>query len=189
MQIKPEQNTAASSIAELVANKIGSNRAVHPATAISACARLAGSFMMRSFNFKLDDITPGTVMLSEEANQKGPNLINVLGGMLSSMGVVPNSNKLNTASNAQANLSFLESMQLLQNDAFSIMKQNSLTEEEMAYSCAMATAFIIKECKNDLEVETGFHTAVYCFIEGSKTCPPKLDVAEKKKKGLFGFWK
>jgi hypothetical protein len=59
----------------------------------------------------------------------------------------------------------------------------------MAYSCAMATAFIIKECQNELQAESGFHTAVFSFIEGCKTYPPEFGVSQPKKKSIFKFWK
>jgi len=69
------------------------------------------------------------------------------------------------------------------------MQQNKLDIEQMAYACAMATAFIIKECQKNLAVETGFHTAVYGFIEGSKTYPPDYGTIQHKKKSIFKFWK
>jgi hypothetical protein len=54
------------------------------------------------------------------------------------------------------------------------MKKHSLDFEGMAFACAMATGFIIKECSKDMLPESGFHTAVYSYIEGSKTYPPEL---------------
>ena len=63
MNIKPEQQIAAGEIVDLIAEKIGTNRQIHSATAIAAGARLAGSFLFRSFGFKLGDIKPGTAVL------------------------------------------------------------------------------------------------------------------------------
>lgn len=70
-----------------------------------------------------------------------------------------------------------------------IISQNNLGYEQMAYSCAMATAFNIKECRYDLPAESGFHTAVYGFIEGSKTYPPEFRISQLKKKSIFKFVK
>ncbi len=180
MQITEAQNKAAGSIVELIVSRIGNNRQIQPGTAIAACARLAGSFMFRSFNLKLNNVSPGSVVLSEEANEKGPVLINVLGGTLNNFGINPDPVKMNSTSNADSNLSFLETLERLQDQAQVIMSQNNITQEQMAYSCAMATAFIIKECQNDLPVESGFHTAVYSFIEGSKTYPPDYVDSQSK---------
>lgn len=189
MQITEGQTKAAGSIVELIAGKFGTDRQIHPGTAIAAGARLAGSFLFRSFNFKLSNASPGSPVLSEQANEKGPVLVNVLGGVLNNLGVSMDTDKMNTASNVESNFTFLETLQHIQDQAHEIMHQNNLDQEQMAYSCAIATAFIIKECRNDLPVESGFHTAVYGFIEGSKTFPPDLKSPKPSKKSIFKFWK
>ncbi len=189
MQITTEMNKAAGSIVDLIANRIGEKREIHPATAISAGARLAGSFLFRSFNLQLNNASPGTAVLSEQANEKGPVLIGILGSVLESFGVNPDPGKMKSTSKAESNLNFMEIIDRLQNPAQELMNQYSLGQEQMAYCCAMATAFIIKECQGQLPVESGFHTAVYGFIEGSKTYPPDLSVSQPKKKSIFKFWK
>jgi hypothetical protein len=129
------------------------------------------------------------VVLSEEANEKGPVLINVTGWILDNLGININPEKANVASTTESNLNFLDCLNLLQNKAAAIMNKHKLDFEQMAYSCAMSTAFLIKECQNDLPVESGFNIAIYSFIEGSKTYPPELSNPDPKKKGFFSFWK
>ena len=180
MQITKEQNQAAGSIVELIATEIGNNRQIDPETAIVAAARLAGSFMFRSFNFNLNNASPGSAFLSEEANEKGPVLIDVLVGTLNNFEVNLDSDKMNSNSNEESKLTFLETLLHIQDQAKVIMNQNNLTQEQMAYACAMATAFIIKECQNDLAAESGFHTAVCGFIEGSKTVPPEFGTSKSQ---------
>lgn len=174
MQITDNHNKAANDIIELISATIGTNRQVHSATAISACARIAGSMMYRSFNFKINDVKPGTVMLSNEANEKGPQLINVVGNMLTHFGFPPKRELMETNPKAESNLSFLDTMDKLQAPTYSIMMSNNLDFEQMSYACALATAFIIKECRNDLNLESGFNTAIWGFMDGTKTCPPVL---------------
>ena len=82
MNITPEQNKAVGEFVELIAAKIADGRAVHSETAIAVCARLSGSLLLRSFNFELEAWEPGAALLSEEANQKGPELINTMLGFL-----------------------------------------------------------------------------------------------------------
>lgn len=189
MNIANEQNKAAVEITELIANNFGTNRRIHPGTAISAGARLAGSFVFRSFNFNLNDIKPGTAVLSEQANEKGPILINVLGASLSNFGLNLDKDLISKSSKVDSNISFIETMNNIQSAAHDIMKQNNLNYEQMAYACAMATALIIKECKAELSIESGFNTAIYGFIEGSKTCPPLLNTNTSVKKRFLKFWK
>ncbi len=97
--------------------------------------------------------------------------------------------KLNESPKTDSNLNFLDTLKLLQNKASVIMTQNTLDFEQMSYSCAMATSFLIKECQHDLTVASGFNTAVFSFIEGSKTYPPELSNSNSKKKSIFAFWK
>ena len=69
------------------------------------------------------------------------------------------------------------------------MNKNKLNFEQMAHAFAMAAAFLIKECQQDLPVESGFNTAIYGFIEGSKTYPPEFLSPAVKRKNIFRFWK
>ena len=54
---------------------------------IGSVARMAGSFLFRSFGLALSGIQPGSVVLSEQANEQGPRLIQILGGVLENLGV------------------------------------------------------------------------------------------------------
>jgi hypothetical protein len=189
MQIPAPEQKAADEMIELIAKELGKNRAVHPGTAISSCARLSGSFMFRSFDVPAKNIAPGTVVLSEKANEKGIELFNILGNILHSVGIALDQNKLNGSSKVESQLQFLDTLKLLQDKVALIMNQNNLSFQQMAFSCAMATAFIVKECQRDLVVEISFNTAVYGFIEGCKTFPPAFSIPTAKKKGIFTFWK
>ncbi len=189
MQITEQQHSAANAIIELIASDLGKKRAVHPGTAIASCARLAGSFMFRSFNHHLKNLPPGSAILSEVANEKIPELINVMVWTLENLEVSIDTKKLENNKETESNLNFLDTLNRLQNKAATIMNQNKLNFEQMAFSCAMATAFIIKECQKDLDPERGFNTAVFSFIEGCKTYPPEINSPTGKKKGIFSFWK
>lgn len=52
-------------------------REIYSTEAFSSTVRLAESFLFRSFNFKINEAKPGTIMLSEEANNKGSQLVNI----------------------------------------------------------------------------------------------------------------
>ncbi len=189
MQISKEQHRAAEEMLELIATALGKNRAVHAATAIASCARLAGSCMFRSFNHQMTTAAAGTVVLSEVANEKVPLLINVTGYTLDNLGITIDQKDLEKSVAATSNLGFLETLTLLQHKAAAIMDKNKLDYEQMAYACALSTAFLIKECERDLPAPAGFNTAIYGFIEGSKTYPPEFADTVPKKKSIFTFWK
>lgn len=175
MQISEAQDNAAGEFVELIAARVGRERAIHPQTAIACAARLAGSLLLRSFNLNIAGVEPGSVILSNEANEKGPDLINVAGSMLDSMGVSLDREKLGQAPSEggeQPRLTVEQSLALLQDEALAIAKQNGLNLEQAAHAAAMATAFIVKESARSVSAEDGFNLAIYGFIEGSKTVPP-----------------
>lgn len=178
MQISEAQNAAAGEFVDLIAGRVSSGgRAIHPETAIAGSARMAGSLLLRSFHLGVESEEPGVVLLSNEANEKGPMLFGILAGYLAQSGVLLNRALLGgeaTSRGAAPHLSVLESLALLQDDAIRIAKYNNLSLEEAAQAAALATGFIVKECAGNIGAETGFNVAMFSFIEGSKTVPPPL---------------
>ncbi|RBP48257.1 hypothetical protein DES53_1011058 [Roseimicrobium gellanilyticum] len=174
MQISEAQHKTAGELVELIAARLGSGRAVHPHTAIASSARLAGSLLLRSFNLNIHDVTPGTVVLSNEANEQGPQLVNIFGSLLQHFGVQFDPAKLggDHKRGEDPELTTLQSLSLLQDEAMEIARKNAVPLKEAAHAAAMATAFIAKECTKDVGAETAFNIAVHGFIEGSKTSPP-----------------
>ena len=174
MEITDNQNKAVNDIVEMVVSIIGNgSREIDTTEAISSSARLAGSFLFRSFDFKIDDAKPGTALLSEEANTKGPQLVNITHAVLQNMDIQIDNNKMSNNSQQQSESNFVDVIGKVQTPALAIMKKNDLSFEQMAQSAAIATAFIIEQSKN-IAPEAGFETAIYHYIEGSKTFPPEF---------------
>jgi hypothetical protein len=172
MNISKEQNEAVNDIVELIASKLGNEtRELNIVDAISTCGRLAGSLLFRSFNFEIENAKPGSVMLSENANIKGPELINITHFVLQNFGITIDNQKMNGSSGEETKIEFLDAINLVQNQALEIMDKYKLSYEQLAHSTAIATAFIIQQSPN-IPAETGFGKAIYHYIEGSKTYPP-----------------
>jgi hypothetical protein len=175
-QLSKLQLEAAGPFTDLIANRLGGEgRAVQTETAIASISRIAGSLMLRSFNFDLQKPEPGTVILSAEANTKGPELINIAASIIQRLGFELDAARARGKGRGrEPSLSFLQSMTLLQTPALQICKDKGLTHEQGAQSAAVATGFIVKECARSIDVEVAFNVAVYGFIEGSKTVPPRI---------------
>jgi len=192
MQITEAQNKVAGQLVDLVAESLGAGRAVHPETAIASSARLAGSLLFRSFSLNIQNVEPGTVVLSNEANEQGPQLINILGAMLQHLGVSLDAQKLRKhpkSRGREPELSVLQSLSLLQEGALKAASEGGLQLKEAAYAAAVATAFIVKECAKDIGSEIGFNIATYGFIEGTKTAPPRLGPERgAEKKPWYKLW-
>jgi len=194
LNISDAQNRATGEFVDLVANKIGSGRAIHPETAISSAARLAGSLLLRSFNLSIGSVEPGTVLLSNEANEKGPLLVGTVAAFLSKSGISLDKSLLGgeqSKRGAEPNLTVLQTLSTFQEDALQISSKNGLSLEEAAQSAALATGFIVKECAGNIGAEVGFNVAAYGFIEGCKTAPPVLShlaSTSQKKKPWYKAW-
>lgn len=193
MNISTAQHKAAGELIDLVASKLSSNRAVHPETAIATAARLSGSLLFRSFKLKVQ-AQPGTIVLSNEANEEGPELIGIMAAMLRHFQVNLDQERLKEKFSIEENaprLSLIESLNLLQEDAIRITGENGLALKEAAQSSAIATAFLIKECATNIPPEVGFNIATYGFIEGCKTVPPSMDdnsSSSVEKKPWYKLW-
>ena len=177
MHISEAQHKTASEFVELIASKLGSERAVHPETAIAGAARLAGSLLYRSFGLNIHDVRPGDVCLSHEANEEGSRLVKVLAATLEHFEVSLKQEQLGGDPHPRGGapkLSVLQSLTLMQEEAMRIAQGSGLELKEAACACAMATAFIVKECAKDIGAEVGFNIAAFGFVEGSKTVPPVL---------------
>jgi hypothetical protein len=188
MNILEKQNKATGEVVDLIASTIGQNREVHSATAIATSARLSGAFLFKSFGLNIEGAKPGTAVLSNQANEEGPELINVIGTVLSNLGVTIDKAKMESAEIQKSEIDFLQSLNVTQTKASEIRNKYGLKDKEMAIVCAMSTAFIIQQCQNDLNVESGFNTAVYGLIEGSKTVPPKMAELTTEQKKWYKFW-
>lgn len=194
MNITPAQHNAAGELVDLIASSVGKNRAVHPETAIASAARLSGSLLFRSFNLHLKALAPGAVVLSQEANEKGPILINTVASFLSTSGVSLDQQKLGgqeTLRGESPRLDVVDSLSQLQERAFEIMANNHLSLEQAAQAAALATGFIVKECAAQIGAEIGFNVAAYGFVEGCKTVPPtnaRSAVVPSGAKPWYKFW-
>lgn len=175
-EINQNQLDAAGPLINIIVERTGRDRLVDPAIAISTAALMAGSFLLRSFDLELDRMEPGTAILSEQADRRGPILINVLATVLEHIGVEIEDNKLQSAGDAMAGpaLSLLEAQEQVEPEMFATANEYGLSLERLAQACAIAVAFLIRDCAGKLDPHTGFKLAAYGFVEGVKTVPEEI---------------
>lgn len=168
-----QQIHAAQVFTKVTLSEINTERGVHAETAIAATARMAGTFLFRSFGFQLEGVVPGQPVLSDKANEHGPALVEILGGVLTQLGVALDSAQLaNEVPDAnQPLLKFLETQPRLEPRYARVKDRFGLSLEEAAGSAAAAAAFLIQQTADVLDPHLGFNIAAYGFIEGSKTAP------------------
>lgn len=168
-----EQIEAANEFADSIVDALSTERGVHAETAVAAAARMAGTFLFRSFDFSMSNVQPGQVVLSEQANEHGPALIQILGGVLAHIGIDLNKDALGKPPGPehQPNLEFLETQRRLEPVYRAIATRHGLAPRAAAEAGAVAAALLIGRCAQVLDPGVAFGIAVYGFIEGSKTAP------------------
>lgn len=162
---------AADPIVELLARRLGEGREVDAVDVIAAASRMAGTMLFRSFGLDTGGAEPGMAILSEQANEKGPGLINTVLVMLERMGVTVDHAKLNSGRPNPPTMTVLQTQALLDDELLAIERQHGLSHEACAQACAVATAWLIKQCAPQIGAEAGVDLALYGIIEGSKTVP------------------
>jgi hypothetical protein len=155
--------------ATVAALKIGEG--VHPPTLVAASARMAGIYLFRSFGLEVADIPPGEIVLSEEANQKAPLLIQIAAEILSRIGIKIADSPPDTPADSTKKpaLEFLDTQRKVEPAYSPIKARFALSDEQAAQAAAVATALLIRHCAKFLDPNVAFGIAAYGFIEGSKT--------------------
>jgi len=171
--LSPQQVTAANEIADATVEALRTEKGVHAETAVAAAARMAGTFLFRSFGFKLPGVKPGQPVLSEDANAKGPELLHVLVGVLGGLGVALDRERLKAEPGPghKPLLAFLETQGKVEPPCEGIRQRHGLSLPDAAMAAAAATAVVIGRTAKVLDPNVAFHIAAYGFVEGSKTAP------------------
>ena len=171
-----EQQAAAQQFVDLALEALKDERGVHAETAVAGIARMAGTFLFRSFAFPLPSLQPGQAELSDVANEQGPKLMQILGGVLAHIGGELDASRLgvNRDPAHQPQLDFLSTQKRLEPPFSKTMQAFHLSCVQAAESAAMATAFLIKRCVPLLDPNIAFNIALYGFVEGSKTAPAPI---------------
>ena len=172
--ITQQQIDAAQEFANTVVSELRTDKGVHAETAVASVARMAGTFLFRSFGFQLPDVEPGGVVLSEQANEAGPRLIQVLAGALAEIGVALDEQKLGATrlagepaearlpGNPEAPRAAVLGHPRRGTGSRS-SKRPTPGPSPRRSSCTSAPSV--------LDPNVAFGVAVYGFIEGTKTAP------------------
>jgi hypothetical protein len=145
-------------------------------SAIAGMARMAGTYYFRSFGYAALKLVPGQAVLSEEANAKGPELMNLTHEVLARIGLRLDDNavraQLEASQDAHKPVMDFRSTQPRLERAFAPIKaQYGLGNVEAGQVAACATALLIYNCRDVLPPAVAFGIAVYGFVEGTKTTP------------------
>jgi len=178
INLSKQQTDAAQEFATATIETFKLPNGVHPGTVVAATARMAGTYLFRSFGLELPGVQPGQPVLSNEANEQWPLLTQITGDCLVRIGI--------KIDNAQAGkevhpkdkpmLEFLETQKKLESIYKPIKERYSFSYQEAAYSVAVGTALMILHAAKFLDPNDAFNIAVYGFVKGAKTAPEPVNI-------------
>ena len=153
---------------------------VHPPTVVAACARMAGTYLFRSFDLELQGAQPGQAVLSAAADEHSPMLLRTAAGILSKLGITiasaPTSPLVDEKTKPMHE--FLHTQRLLEPLFAPIRSKFDFTTRQAAQAAAIATAILIHHFVKHLEPNAAFGLAAFAFIEGSKTAPDPVKLPD-----------
>jgi hypothetical protein len=171
--------------------RLADERGVHAETAVSAAARMAGSFLLRSFDLPIATLEPGAPLLSDMVNDEGPALVEILVLALDEMKIPIDRARASAANQGGvALLTVLQVQERLEVGCTAIAKTHGLDYRGAARAAAFAAAFLVQATKDVLDPSTAFGIAAYGFVEGAKTVPQRLPdgAGLAKKKPWYKLW-
>jgi hypothetical protein len=160
------QKAAAETFVNVAIEALKTDRGVHAETAVASLARMAGTFMFRSFALPLSDVAPGQIVLSDAANENGPRLVQALIATLAHFGFNLDRATLDASVASPASaplLGFLDTQRKLEPTFVAIKNRLGLSYQEAADSAAVATALLICQSASVLEPHTAFWHRCICL--------------------------
>ncbi len=151
----------------------------HAGTVLSITARIAGTYLYRSMNYK-NDVTPGVVVLSEEVNQAWPQLMNLFAFYCKQNGFDVMSKPVITEfPKKDKPLMTVEQVQTEYQDPYNeIMKKYELDYLNSARAGMVVCSIVFQyHCKTvkDIDPHVAAGIVAMGIVEGAKTAPPPLD--------------
>lgn len=158
----------------------------HPGTMLSSTARLAGTSLYRSLNYK-NNITPGVVVLSNEVNEAWPQLMNQFAIYCKQSGIDVLDRPVVTQfpEQDQPRLNVEEIQAQFQDHYHKIMSSYGLDYLNGARAGMVACAIIFNyhyKVAKDIDPYVGTGIVAMGVVEGAKTAPPALGSGNKMSK-------
>lgn len=169
----PRQQAAASEMNQFLINTLSSNKGVHAETAVSAAARMAGTFVLRSCGLPLDQFASGSPIFSDLIDERGQQVLGMMGKTMASLKVPFDAATLNydLTPDHDPHMNLMETQAMLDAGYRAIMERNGLSDEDGAMAAAMAAGMLIQQAASVLDPHVAYVIAVYGMVEGSKTVP------------------
>ncbi len=169
----PNQFKASAELTHTILTKLATAKGVHAETAISAAARMAGTYLLRSSGLPLERFTPGTPIFSDIMNDRGPLLLRTVDEVLESLNIAVDPRQVdgNVPDDHQPHMELMDMQTLLDPSFDAVLHKYQLTVEEGAYAAAISTAVMIQKTAGVMNPYLGYAIAANGMVESCKTVP------------------
>jgi hypothetical protein len=183
------QMRAADQYVQILTHSLANEKGVHALTAIAGAARMAGTFLLRSFDVPMKDLEPGSTVLFEPINEHGSLLFNSLQMVLLSFQITLDKSRITGCISPEnrPHLTVIETQSLVEAQFRKVSNVFELTSEQSAHACALAAGRLICVANTILDPHVGFEVAGMGFVEGSKTVPIPL-TEDNSAEGTWHFF-
>lgn len=161
-------------LSKVTKGAVASAGTIHAETLVASLSRMSGAMLFRSFDMKVSDLVPGTVVLSEQANKFEPSLMVMMFNTLRQLGHLElgeHSLLGRTESTALSQRSSAETQARLNPWFEKTRVAGRIDYSEIAHSAAISAAIQIHEYRNVLDIRADCTIAVFGFVEGTKSVP------------------
>ena len=139
---------------------------------IAGCARLGGSYMVRTLGLQLTHVPEGQAVLHPSAESATATLVNFCASILGSLGSgIPDHPPAFDELRSKIPMDYLKTQSLLRPAVAPLQAQFGLPDAQMARAASSATAILVHQFAKYMEPGAGFGFAVYGFTEGVRTAP------------------
>lgn len=177
-EIAKRRQAAAVDVMKLFEEHYQTTLESHTGTVLRAAAWLAGTSLYRSLGYQ-EELEPGVLVLSEEANQRVPGLMKVFMFLLDKEGIKLRADEFvaNIPQEFAPRKALLEIQKQFQDGYNAIMKGHGFDYLEGAKTGAVVCALLVKLYslrRKELEPKMAASIVSMGFIEGAKTAPAAL---------------
>lgn len=176
--LQRDRAEAAKEILRIFDRHFRTPQGIHPGTVLSAAAWLAGTSLYRSFGYAQNP-EPGTMMLSEKANQEFPKLLDLFTYYMAQSGaqIKPEQFILQIPEAFKPQMTLLQVQEAHQDEYNAIMKRHNLDYLDGARAGVIACSMLFNyHCvkRQDLDPRLGAGIISMGIVTGAKTAPTPL---------------
>jgi hypothetical protein len=171
--IRSEEAAAVEQLYEMLAAGLTTDDGLHPGTFVAAAGYLAGAALFRSFGFDMARTEPGTIVLSEQANEWWPKLASLFLHLLRSNGIELTGADivLEPPSEHGPRRDFMEIVAIFQNRFYGLALGDPPDLMRAAYVATATAALAAFRHRTQLDPKIALGIAGLAFVEGSKRVP------------------